>query len=229
MRVLNAIRIKLGTRLAQIAMMAILAGLCASNIVTAETRVNVVGLFSNKAVVIINGGKPKTMSVGQTSDGVKLIAANSSTATLLIEGKAQQLGMGQAASIAGNAASSSPSVTLYADVGGHHRGDVSINGAMLRYVVDTGATTVALNSGDAKYAKIDYKRGEPVLVSTANGIVNAYRVRLNTLKLGSIVLNNVEAGVLEGGFPSEVLLGNSVLSRLDMKRDGPALTLTKRY
>lgn len=226
MRALKALCIKLE---ATLILMAVGAGLCASSIVAAETRVNVVGLFSNKAVVIINGGKPKTLSVGQTSEGVKLIAANSSTATLLIEGKTQQLGMGQAASIAGDAASTSPSVTLYADVGGHHRGDVSINGAILRYVVDTGATSVALNSGDAKYAKIDYKKGEPILVSTANGIVKAYLVRLNTLKLGSIVLNNVEAGVLEGGFPSEVLLGNSVLSRLDMKRDGPRLTLSKRY
>lgn len=226
MRALKALCIKLE---ATLILMAVGAGLCASSIVAAEARVNVVGLFSNKAVVIINGGKPKTLSVGQTSEGVKLIAANSSTATLLIEGKTQQLGMGQAASIAGDAASTSPSVTLYADVGGHHRGDVSINGAILRYVVDTGATSVALNSGDAKYAKIDYKKGEPILVSTANGIVKAYLVRLNTLKLGSIVLNNVEAGVLEGGFPSEVLLGNSVLSRLDMKRDGPRLTLSKRY
>lgn len=226
MRALKTLCIKLATLFALMVMM---AGLCVSNIAVANTQVNIVGLFSNKAVVIINGGKPKTLSVGQTSDGVKLIAANSNTATLLIEGKTQQLGMGQAASIAGNAASGSPSVTLYADAGGHHRGEVSINGAMLKYVVDTGATTVALNSGDAKYAKIDYKKGEPVQVSTANGIVNAYLVRLNTLKLGGIVLNNVEAGVLEGGFPSEVLLGNSVLSRLDMKRDGTALTLTKRY
>lgn len=226
MRALKTLRIKLVTLFALMVMM---AGLCISNIAVANTQVNIVGLFSNKAVVIINGGKPKTLSVGQTSDGVKLIAANSNTATLLIEGKTQQLGMGQAASIAGNTASGSPSVTLYADAGGHHRGEVSINGTMLKYVVDTGATTVALNSGDAKYAKIDYKKGEPVQVSTANGIVNAYLVRLNTLKLGGIVLNNVEAGVLEGGFPSEVLLGNSVLSRLDMKRDGTALTLTKRY
>jgi aspartyl protease family protein len=107
--------------------------------------------------------------------------------------------------------------------------DCQINGATLKFLVDTGATTVALNSGDAKYANIDYKRGEPIQVGTANGVVTAYRVTIANLKIGSITLSQVEASVLEGGSPSEVLLGMSALSRLDMKRQGIALILTKKY
>jgi len=86
-----------------------------------------------------------------------------------------------------------------------------------------------LNSGDALYAKIDYKRGQPVQVSTANGVVNAYVVTIANLKIGSISLSQVSATVLEGGSPAIVLLGMSALSRLEMKRQGTALTLTKKY
>ena len=206
----------------------LLFGLLASSNAVAETQVNIVGLFSHKVVVIINNGKPKTLSVGQESEGVKLLAADSTGATLLVEGKIRQLGMGQAASVGGNT-SGSPSVTLYANAQGHFVSECQVNGAPLKFIVDTGATTVTLNSGDARFAKIDYKRGEPIQVSTANGVVMAYRVTIASLKIGTITLNQVEASVLEGGSPSLVLLGMSALSRLDMRRQDIALTLSKKY
>ncbi len=206
-----------------------------ASIAFADTRVNVVGLFNNKALVIINGGSPQSLSAGQTSNGVKLISADSTSGTFIVEGKRQVLKMGQAASVAAGATpatsdggANSP-VNLYADSRGHFYGKMSVNGASLKYVVDTGASSVAMNSGDAKYAKIDYEKGQAVQASTASGISTGYRVTLNTLKIGSIVLNNVEAVVLEGGFPQEVLLGMTVLNRLDMKRDNSIMTLTKKY
>ena len=196
----------------------------------AETRLNVVGLFNNKALVSINGGAPRSISAGQTVEGVKLIAADSEAATFLVGGKRQMLKMGQAASVAGNAgpANNSP-VSLYADQAGHFLGNLSVNGVSLKYLVDTGASTVAFNSGDAKYAKIDYEKGERIQMSTANGEVSAYLVKLNTLKIGTITLSNVEATVNEGGSPTVVLLGMSALNRLDMKRDNSIMTLTKKY
>ena len=204
-------------------------GVLVSHASIADTKVNVVGLFTNKAIIMVNGGKPKTLSVGQASEGVKLIAADSKTATLQIEGKINQLGMGQAAFVDGNSAGAASSVTLYADTQGHFMSDCLINGVSLKFLLDTGATTVALNSGDAKFANIDYKRGEPIQVSTANGVVTAYRVIIAQLKIGSITLNQVEGSVLEGGSPSIVLLGMSALNRLDMKRQDISMTLTKKY
>lgn len=218
---------KLAVRYTQ-SLLAIL-GMLAAQICAAETQVNIVGLFSNKAVLMINGGKPKVLSVGQSIDGVKLIAANSQMATLQIEGKTRQLGMGQAAALAGNASNAISSVTLYADAQGHFFSDCQINGATLKFLVDTGATTVALNSGDAKFAHIDYKRGKQVQVGTANGVVTAYSVSIASLKIGGLTLNQVEATVLEGGSPSIVLLGMSALNRLEMKQQDIALTLTKKY
>jgi aspartyl protease family protein len=201
-----------------------------NHLVHADTQVNVVGLFNGKALVTINGGAPQTLSVGQTKSGVKLIAADSQQATLLIEGKTKVLGMGQGVS-AGGAEESTQNqpVNLYADSAGHFFGSLSVNGATLKYVVDTGATTVALNSADAKRANIDYLKGEKSVASTAGGQVVAYRVTLNTLRIGSIVLNNVEAAVIEGGFPEVVLLGMTALNRMDMKRDNSTMTLIKKY
>jgi aspartyl protease family protein len=195
----------------------------------AETRLNVVGLFSGKALVSINGSAPLTIGAGQTKNGVKLISANSESATFMVEGKRQTLKMGQAASVAGNAGpvNNNP-VSLYADSRGHFTGNLSINGASLKYLVDTGASTVAMNSGDAKFAKIDYERGEKATASTANGTVEVYVVKLNTLKIGTIILNNVEVTVHEGGAPDVVLLGMSALNKLDMKRDNSIMTLTKK-
>ena len=208
--------------------MALIATFFASQTL-ADTRLNVVGLFSGKALVSINGGAPQSIGAGQTKNGVKLISADSESATFMVEGKRQTLKMGQAASVAGSAGPvSNDPVSLFADSRGHFTGNLSINGASLKYLVDTGATTVALNSGDAKFAKIDYEKGEKVPVNTANGVVMAYLVKVNTLKIGSITLNNVDVIVNEGGSPEMVLLGMSALNKLDMKRDNSIMTLTKK-
>jgi len=194
----------------------------------ADTSINVVGLFSSKAVVIINAGKPQTLAVGQTAQGVKLVSADSEKAIFEVDGKQKQLSMGQAASVASNSAGAG-SVVLYADSAGHYFTDGYVNGASLRFLVDTGATAVALNSGDAKYVGLDYKKGERVVVQTANGNQIAYNVVLNTLKIGDLVLNQVNALVIEGGSPAVVLLGMTALNRMDMKRDASTMTLTKKY
>lgn len=196
----------------------------------ADTQVNVVGLFSGKAVLMINGGAPQTLSVGQTKSGVKLVAADSQNATLLIEGKTKVLAMGQGSSVSGGSdRDSSAPVNLYANSGGQFFGNLTVNSASLKFVVDTGASMVALNSADAKRAGIDYLKGEKDTASTASGQVEAYRVKINTLKIGTIVLHNIDAAVIEGGYPDVVLLGMSALNRLDMKRDNSVMTLTKKY
>jgi aspartyl protease family protein len=196
----------------------------------ADTQVNVVGLYSGKAVLMINGGAPQTLAVGQTKSGVKLVAADSQNATLLIEGKTKVLAMGQGSSVTATSdSSSSAPVSLYATSGGQFFGNLIANSTSLKFVVDTGASTVALNSADAKRAGIDYLKGDKDTASTASGQVQAYRVKINTLKIGTIVLHNIDAAVIEGSYPEVVLLGMSALNRLDMKRDNSVLTLTKKY
>lgn len=195
----------------------------------AETQVNIVGLFNGKAVVMINNGKPRTLSIGQTAEGVKLIAADSKRAVLEVEGKRQELGMGQAASVSGSSASAPGSVVLYSDSAGHYLADGQINGVTLKFLVDTGASVVAMNSSHARQAGIDYKKGKRIPLHTANGVIQGYQIVINTLKLGGLTLNQVEAVVNEGDSPPVVLLGMSALNRMDMKREGITLTLTKKY
>ena len=148
----------------------------------------------------------------------------------MIKGKRQVTGMSQAASIGASSPTASDSsvnkpVNLYADSAGNFFGSLSINGASLKYLVDTGA----MNSGDVKYARINYKKGREIRISTANGVAPAYQLVVNTLKVGAIVLHNVDVVVTEGGSPPFVLLGMSAQNRLDMNRKGSILTMTKKY
>ena len=193
------------------------------------TDVNVIGLFPGKAVVVINGSKQSTLSAGQTSpEGVKLISADSESAEFEIEGKRQVLGLGQG--ITSNfAPAENSSATLIADTSGHFVTEGSINGVTVKFIIDTGASMVSLNSSEAKRIGLNYLKGQRGQVSTANGLAPVYKVKLDTVKIGNITLSNVDALVHEGENLPFVLMGMSFLNRVDMKREGSQMTLIKRY
>ncbi len=193
------------------------------------TGVNVVALFNGKAMVIVNGGKQRMLAAGETTaEGVKLISADSSAAVLEIDGKRQTLAMGQAANIQSAGESGNPTTILTAESSGHFLTSGTINGVSTRMMVDTGATMVSMSSAEARRIGLSYLRGERGYVSTANGTVPAYRVTLDTVKVGNITLNQVDGLVQESGMPF-VLLGMSFLRRLEMKRDNGTMTLVKKY
>ena len=193
------------------------------------TDVTVVGLFSGKAVVTINRGQPRILAVGQsTAEGVKLVSVDGKAATLEIDGKRQVLEMGQHFETAGQPGERA-SVTLAPDSRGHFVVDAQVNGGHMRLLVDTGATLVSLSAADARRLGIDYTKGEPGYSIVADGRrVPTYRLKLDSVAIGGLMLYNVEASVGEGGM-AYGLLGMSFLSRTEMRREGPNLTLTKRY
>jgi len=121
------------------------------------------------------------------------------------------------------------SVTLFADTNGFFHAEGSINGASVTFLVDTGANTIAMNSATAKRAGINYTKGRPGSARTASGYARIYGIKLDTVKVGEIVLRNVEAGVIDGPQPETPLLGMSFLSAFDMKREGNKMELTRRY
>lgn len=190
------------------------------------TSVSVVGLFKDKAIVSIDGGKARTLSAGQTVSGVKLLSADSDRATLEIAGARRVLGMGQ--SFAGAPADSRQSVSLTADARGHFAATGSVNGYPTSFLVDTGATAVALSAVDARRMGVDYQAGQQVVVQTAAGAMPAWRVKLNTVKVGGITLNQVDGLVVEAGL-AVPLLGMSFLNRMEMRREGGTMTLVQRY
>ena len=170
------------------------------------------------------------MSVGETVDGVKLVSANSETAVIEVDGKRQSLGVGHGTRLGGSTASSGVGqVTLTADSRGHFFANGSINGSSVRYLVDTGASTIAVSVEEARRLGINYLNGARARVSTANGTTNAYRVNIDAVRVGEITLNNVECLVVEGGGLPMALLGMSFLNRTQMRRDGDSLTLVRRY
>ena len=189
--------------------------------------VSVVGLFKDKAIVSIDGGKPRTLSVGQVVQGVKLISADSDSARFDVDGKSRTLSMGQSFA-GGTATGERQSVSLTADGHGHFAAAGSLNGYPVSFLVDTGATSIAINATEAKRIGLDYRSGQAVGVGTAAGVVPAWRVKFNTVKVGSITLNQVDGLVVETGL-NVPLLGMSFLNRMEMRRDGQTMTLTQRY
>jgi len=189
--------------------------------------VALVGLIGAKAIVVIDGGAPRTLAPGQkTAEGVLLLGTEKRAASVEIDGKKRVLQMGQAYAAA---ASGRPSVTLKSDTRGHFVALGSINGGSVRFLVDTGATFVALPASDAKRLGIDYLRGERARMQTANGIAASYRVKLDAVRIGDVEINNVDAVVSENDAMGVILLGMSFLNRMEMQRDAQSLTLTKRY
>lgn len=193
------------------------------------TDVEISGLFNGKAMVSINKGPPRILAVGEASpEGVKLLSANSSGAILEIDGKKQNLNLGQSISTA-SVSGTRPSIKLEADTGGHFLAYGSINGRPMKFLVDTGATSIAFSTAQAQALGINLQQAQRGAVTTASGHVRSYNVVLNNVKIGDISLNQVEAVIIDS-MPGDVaLLGNSFLSRLEMKREGTVLTLTKNY
>jgi aspartyl protease family protein len=189
--------------------------------------VSVVGTFGDKAaILVIDGSAPRTVRVGQSASGVTVISVERDRAVVEFEGVRRTLARGQHAT--SGAPDGRQSVTLAADGRGHFVSEGAINGRPIRFVVDTGATLVALPAAEATRLGIDYRKGERALTKTAAGIVPVYKVRLDTVRLGAIEINAVDGVVIEQGLDI-ALLGMSFLSRVDMRHEGQAMTLTRRY
>lgn len=192
-------------------------------------NVTVVGLFPGKAVVVINGASPRTISVGQKQpEGVILISTASASAVFEIDGKRHTLDIGEHFSASSEGLKSDNTLILSADVVGQFWTIGQINGKSVRFLVDTGATMIALPAAAARNMGIDYTKGQRGFSATAGGVVPVYRVSLDAVTIGTITLYRIEATVFENGL-DVALLGMSFLNRLQMKRDGAHMTLTKRF
>ena len=191
--------------------------------------VSLVGVIGDKAAVLaLNGGEPKAVKVGQTWNGISVVSVEREQATVEIEGKRRVLKIGQHYRATSAAPSSQQSVTLAADARGHFVTQGLINGNPVRFLVDTGATTVALPAAEAQRLGIDYHKGERGYTQTAGGVVPIYRVRLDSVKLGAIELSGIDGVVIEQGLDI-ALLGMTFLNRVDMKRDGQTMVLIRRF
>ena len=198
----------------------------------ATPKIQLFALFKDKAIIMIDGSR-RVLAREQTSpEGLKLLATDTQRELAEVEfnGQRETLRLGVISSAGFGEARDSGRVTLYADRSGFFYSDGKINGSAVRFLIDTGANTIALSSRVAERIGLDYKgKGRRGVASTAGGMVPMYSMRLTSVTVGNITLHDVEAGVIEGDHPGDVLLGMSFLGRLDMRRDGDEMELTKRY
>ncbi|GAB4357114.1 MAG: TIGR02281 family clan AA aspartic protease [Gammaproteobacteria bacterium] len=196
----------------------------------AVERVRVMALFSGKAALNIDGTQ-RVLRAGQRSpEGVKLIRADSRSALLEIDGEVVELGLNRTIGGRYRELGSGEEVRIYRNPRGMFTTVGSINGLTVNFLVDTGASQVAMSSVQARRLGLDFRvEGDRGAVTTASGYARAFRVTLDSVKVGAIELRNVEAMVLEGEHPKDVLLGMSFLGRVTMTNSERALILKKKY
>jgi aspartyl protease family protein len=190
--------------------------------------VSLSGSLGDKALLVIDG-TPRTVAIGSTVQGVKLIRVSNNDAQVEIAGQRRTLMLeGQVKIVGADSPGGGTTIVMSAGGGGHFWANGTINGKAVRFLVDTGATNVSMSQSQAEQLGLDYRNGQRGISSTANGQVQAYRMPLTSVRVGEVEVYNVAATIVP--VPMDyVLLGNSFLTRFQMKRENDTLTLVKRY
>jgi aspartyl protease family protein len=188
------------------------------------------GMLGARALLIVDGAPPKSVAAGETYKGVKVVSTQGDVAVLEIGGKQQSVRVGDAPAQVGASKSGADGsrVVLSAGSGGHFFTLGQINGQSVQFLVDTGASAVSISADQAQRIGLKFQNGQPVQMSTANGIVPAWRLRLESVRIGDVMVYDVDSVVSAGSMPF-VLLGNSFLSRFQMTRNNDQMVLEKRY
>ncbi|MCW7536414.1 TIGR02281 family clan AA aspartic protease [Aquabacterium sp. A7-Y] len=184
------------------------------------------GSLGSKALLMIDG-KARTVAVGSSVDGVRLLSLTDGQARIEAGGRQQTLVLGGSPVRLGGT-SSGARIVLSAGSGGHFHADGQINGRSVRFMVDTGATLISMAVSDAQRIGLKYQDGQRINLSTANGVVPGYLVSLDRVRVGDVEVFNVQGVVAQRDMPY-ILLGNSFLSRFQLKRENDQLTLDKRF
>lgn len=186
------------------------------------------GSMGERALLVIDG-QARTLAVGSTVQGVRLLSFSGAEAVVEFEGgRRTSLRMGAAqANVGGAARRGGSEIVLPAGPGGHFFGDGRINGKSVRFLVDTGATSVAMSQAEAQRLGLNYRAGPRAMANTANGPVPVSLVTLNSVRLGEVEVYDVPALVLPSAM-DHVLLGNSFLNRFQMRRDNDVMRLEKK-
>ncbi len=190
--------------------------------------ISVEGLFLDKAIVNIKGNR-HLMKIGDTRDAgrVRLLSSDSERAIIEVDGKRQIYHL--AKSIGGFTSKRSSEVKIRQDLVGMFKTHGYINDRPVNFLIDTGASQIALSARKAREIGIDYQTGKKGYVTTASERTHAYGLKLRKVKVGEIELYNIGAIVLEGDYPAEVLLGMTFLNKIELENKGQVMTLKKAW
>lgn len=210
--------------------MLVAPALCAAD--EHKVKIKLLAIFENKVIAVINGERAVLVKDKPGPAGVTLRFSDTwaESASLEINGKTEEIPLGYVMSGGGTGAGSKEKqrITLYSGANGFFHADGYINNASVRFLVDTGANTVAMNAQTARRVGIDYRQGEPAVAVTASGYTKTFIVDLEEVEVGGLKLRHVTASVIEGSQPEVPLLGMSFLGNFDMKREGDQMELIQR-
>lgn len=195
--------------------------------VAGAQEVGLAGVLGSRALLIVNGGEPQAVAVGQSLAGVRVVSVQGNQVVVETGGKKRPLRIGQHA-VGSADADGGGKIAMTADNQGHFYTTGTVNGVSVRFLVDTGATMISLGISDARRIGLDFERGQKGLTQTANGQGVVSKVQLNTVRIGDVTLHNVDALIHQTEMPM-ALLGMSFLNRMEMQRDGSTMTLKKRF
>jgi aspartyl protease family protein len=166
--------------------------------------------------------------LGATVQGVKLLGMSADEARIDVDGQTTVLRIGAPVNMGGSTrGESSSQIVLTAGPGGHFITNGTINGRTVQFLVDTGATAISIGQSEADRIGLDYRNGTRVMTSTANGNAPGYLVTLTTVRVGEVSVHNVQAVIVPAAM-DQVLLGNTFLTRFQMRRDNDTLRLEKK-
>lgn len=188
------------------------------------------GGMGSKALLVVNGGAPKALAAGDAHQGVKVLSVGPDRTVVEVAGQRQTVMLGGApVSIGGRGGSAGGTqIVLTAGPGGHFVTLGQINGRSTQFMVDTGATSIAMSADEARRLGLAYEQGARIYANTANGMVTGHRITLTAVRIQDVEVHNVDAAVLPLPMP-HILLGNTFLTRFQMKRENETMTLTRRF
>jgi aspartyl protease family protein len=229
LRTLKGIRILTIRRLAVMAAGLVIFSWAALPAGAEGTKIEIAGLLGEKAVLIIDG-RQHVLQIDETVRGIKLVGVAAEGVTLEIDGRQDYYPLGSTQVGTSYSLRTKTSERVYRDGSGMFRTVGSINGYPVNFLIDTGASIVAMNSSEAERLGIRYLLdGQPSMVSTASGKVAAYNIRLENVAVGQIKLTNIDAVVIEGTHPEDILLGMSFLRQLNVKNENEVMMLEMKY
>jgi len=208
------------------------------------TELALSGIVGDRAVLVVDNGPPQLLAVGKsTPDGVRLLSIEGDTAIIELEGRRQTLRLGErvvrrddaggagAGALTGEEArkilARGVEITIESDASGHFLVAGEINGRSVHFIVDTGASIVAIGRSTAQELGLDLNDEQMGRINTAGGVTNAWRVTLKSLKIGGLRFDNIDAVVTQADM-SQALLGMNILERMEMRRDGRLMHLKKK-
>lgn len=188
------------------------------------------GSMGTRQALLVIDGVPRVIEIGATVNGVRLLSLSPTQAEVDVGGQRRLLNAGASQVRIGATealATAASEIVLTAGVGGHFTTDGQINGKAVSFMVDTGATSIAMGQTDADRIGLSYKNAPRGFTDTANGRVPISVVTLSSVRVGDIEVANVQAVIMPISM-SHILLGNSFLTRFQMKRDNDVMRLVKR-